>query len=158
MVRTARCLFPPQNSNIFFCFSPTLIRPGIGAGAARAAKEEDKQAGSRGKGVVAGAASTAAAATTVSLEEQMAELQEAEKRKQAAKTGRASRCSAEKNTADYAHDGGAAFFFFPRPVFKRDVSRRSWCRRPQGLKTGLQEGCWQDVSPLCCGFCEESEC
>ncbi|CAM9592484.1 unnamed protein product, partial [Ectocarpus sp. 8 AP-2014] len=69
------------------------VGPGLGAGGARAGKEEEKQAGPRGKGVAAGAA--AAAVPTVSLEEQMAELQEAEKRKQAAKTGRASRRAEE---------------------------------------------------------------
>ncbi|CAN0026433.1 unnamed protein product [Ectocarpus sp. 6 AP-2014] len=69
------------------------VEPGLGAGGATAGKEEENQAGPRGKGVAAGAA--AAAVPTVSLEEQMAELQEAEKRQQAAKTGRASRRAEE---------------------------------------------------------------
>ncbi|CAM9299321.1 unnamed protein product [Ectocarpus sp. 12 AP-2014] len=72
--------------------APAKAATGLGAGGARAGKEEEKQAGSRDKGVVAGAA---AAVPTVSLEEQMAELQEAEKRNQAARTERASRRAEE---------------------------------------------------------------
>ncbi|CAN0580019.1 unnamed protein product, partial [Ectocarpus sp. 12 AP-2014] len=68
--------------------APAKTATGLSAGGARAGIEEEKQAGSRDTGVLAGAA---AAVPTVSLEEQMAELQEAEKRNQAARTERASR-------------------------------------------------------------------
>ncbi|CAN0229137.1 unnamed protein product, partial [Ectocarpus sp. 4 AP-2014] len=73
-------------------FFACWVEPGLSAGGARAGQEEEKQAGSRANGVVAGAA---AVVPTVSLEEQMTELQEAENRKQAAKTGRASRRAEE---------------------------------------------------------------